>query len=87
MIYYYRYKLTKTQVNLEVINIFNKNKFKAACVERNLTLKQVADILGRNEVTLYRKMSGKADFTRTEIQMFKMALGLSTEEIDAIFFS
>lgn len=84
---YYRYKLTKTQVNPEVIDIFNKNKFKAVCVERNLTLEQVADILGINEVTLYRKMSGKSDFTRTEIQMFKMSLGLKSEEIDAIFFS
>lgn len=67
--------------------MFNKNMFKAKVAENGVTTKKVAEILGINETTLYRKMSGESDFTRNEIQLFKKTFGLSSGDVDAIFFA
>ena len=52
-----------------------------------MSTRDIARILGINEATLYRKISGESDFTRNEIQLFRQALGLTSCEIDAIFFA
>ena len=52
-----------------------------------LTFKDISNILGIKESTLYRKMSGESDFTRNEIQLFREKLGLTAEETDNIFFA
>ena len=67
--------------------MFDKNKLKAKFVENGLTMEQVAQLLGINPVTLYRKMSGDSEFTRNEIAMLKNALNISLEEISNIFFA
>lgn len=61
--------------------------FKAKCVEKGMSTPDIARILGINEATLYRKISGESDFTRNEIQLFRQALGLTSCEMDAIFFA
>lgn len=68
-------------------HVFNKKMFKAKCVEKGMSTRDIARILGINEATLYRKISGESDFTRNEIQIFRQALGLTSCEMDAIFFA
>lgn len=67
--------------------MFNRELFEAAVKNKGYTVKGIATIIGRNEATLHRKMSGISDFTRNEIQLIKAALNLSTEEVDNIFFA
>lgn len=67
--------------------MFDKNKLKAKFVENGLTMEQVAQLLGINPATLYRKMSGDSEFTRNEIAMLKNALNFSLSDINSIFFA
>lgn len=48
--------------------MFNKLKFKAAVIEKGKTIADVAEYLGINESTLYRKINGTSEFSRDEIQ-------------------
>lgn len=48
--------------------MFDKNKFKASIVAEGKTVGDVANELGMNESTLYRKISNDGNFTRQEIQ-------------------
>lgn len=67
--------------------MFNKNKFRAKIVENGFTVKQIAETLHISEVTLYRKINGKSDFTRKEIQKLKEILKLDVETVEEIFFA
>ena len=67
--------------------MFNRNKLKAKFVEKGFSIGQVAQILGINPATLYRKMASETEFTRNEIAMLKSALNISLEEINSIFFA
>lgn len=65
----------------------NVNKLRGKIVEKQLTIEQLADILGINKSTLYRKMVEKGEtFTIREADMICDALDLSGEEATAIFF-
>lgn len=67
--------------------MFDKNKFKYIVSIRGYTLEKVADEIGVNPATLYRKVSGRSDFTRAEIQLIRNFLNLTSEEADSIFFA
>ena len=67
--------------------MFDKNKLKAKMVEKGYSVEQIAQKLGINSVTVYRKLSGETEFTRNEIAMLKSILSLTIEEIDNIFFA
>lgn len=67
--------------------MFDRKKFRAKIIEKGLTFKDISVILGIKETTLYRKMNGKSDFTRNEIQLFREKLKLTAEETDNIFFA
>ncbi|WP_196601693.1 hypothetical protein [Pectinatus frisingensis] len=66
--------------------MFDRNKFKYAVSTKGYTLENIADYLGINAVTLWRKMNGSSDFTRAEIQSLRGYLELSVQEVDEIFF-
>lgn len=66
--------------------MFNKAMFKSKIVEMGSSIREVAAIMGCNEGTLYRKMDGKSDFTRNEIQLFRQAFNLGADDIERIFF-
>ena len=55
--------------------------------ERNKNLNELADCLGINVATLYRKLNGTSDFTRSEIQQIRLFVPLSKEDIYSIFFA
>lgn len=67
--------------------MFNKAKFKAKVIERSLDMEDISKNLGINVATLYRKLNGNSDFTRSEIQKIKEALHLTLSEINEIFFA
>lgn len=55
--------------------------------QAGLSVSDVANALGVDESTYYRKRSGKTEFTRNEIRLLKNLLKLSSEEMDAFFFA
>lgn len=67
--------------------MFNKDKFRAKMVEKGITIADVANVIGINETTLYRKMNGKSDFSRSEIQILKSLLNMSLDDAESIFFA
>lgn len=67
--------------------MFNESLFKYMIQRRQLTLADVANKMGINGATLYRKMKGKSDFTRAEIQLLKDILGMSDLESIRVFFA
>lgn len=67
--------------------MFEKNKFRAKVIENGYTLEEISKKIGINSTTLYRKMNGESDFTRSEIQMLRDLLGLDAKSADAIFFA
>lgn len=67
--------------------MFDRNRFRYYLAKRGKTQECVAEYLGINSATLYRKMTGSSDFTRQEIQDTKELLSLSDEEAMSIFFA
>lgn len=79
--------LTKKQEKGGVCAVFKKKLFKAKIIENGYTIAEVAGFMGINPVTLYRKMDGKTEFTRSEIQLIGQYLALSAEDVNRIFFA
>lgn len=67
--------------------MFDKNLFKFHAGRVNVSMETIANKLGINATTLYRKINGESDFTRGEVQLLRMILGLTTDEADRIFFA
>lgn len=67
--------------------MFQSNLLKAAMVKNGITSKQLAEMMGVNVSTLYRKISRDGDFTRQEVNTIIDSLGLTAEEYKEIFFA
>lgn len=67
--------------------MFKANLLKAKIIACEKTAKDVASMLGINESTFYRKIRGKSDFTRDEIQKIREYLKMTVEEVEDIFFA
>lgn len=65
--------------------MFDKKRFKAAMVIKDINVAGLAKELGVNESTLYRKINNDGNFTRDEIA--KLVNILDIEDVDSIFFS
>jgi len=65
--------------------LFDKNKFKAQMVLVGITSKKLADELGINESTLYRKINADGNFTRDEISQLVSILRIDNPQ--DIFFA
>lgn len=65
--------------------MFLKNKFLAYLKEHNISIEQIAKLLGISKTTLYRKINGESDFFRSEIQ--KLTELIPKEIVLEIFFS
>lgn len=66
--------------------MFNSNKLRAMIVEKGLTLGIFSEKTGIKRTALYRKISGKTEFNRREIEIISVILNLSPEQIVDIFF-
>lgn len=64
----------------------NANKFKYFVAERGMTLNELANKIGMNNSTLYRKMNGISDFKRNEILECAKILKITEDELLDIFF-
>lgn len=65
----------------------NANKLRYYIADRGRTLNDFKEALGISKTALYRKMNGKSEFKREEIQKAIFWLRLSNEETMAIFFN
>jgi transcriptional regulator with XRE-family HTH domain len=69
------------------VSVFNRLALKGKAIENGIKLDDLADKIGINPATLYRKMAGKSEFSRDEIVKIRDVLNLSASELEAIFFS
>lgn len=65
--------------------MFDKRKFRAVAVLNDKSMADIADMLGINRVTLYRKLNGDSDFLRWEIEACCSFLNISNPT--EIFFA
>jgi DNA-binding CsgD family transcriptional regulator len=65
--------------------MFDKRKFQAQLILAGKTMEDVANILGINVATLYRKINNNGSFTRREISAMLPVLGV--EDPCDIFFA
>lgn len=66
----------------------NVNKLKGKIVEKELTIEKLAEKIGLDRSTLYRKINNNGEtFTIREANMICTELGLSGKEATEIFFS
>jgi DNA-binding XRE family transcriptional regulator len=65
--------------------MFDKNKFKAQIILQGRTPAEVAEHLEISKTTLWRKITGKTEFSRSEIN--KLIVFLNISDPRDIFFS
>ena len=65
----------------------NIPELKAECARHGVTLENLAAKIGVSSTTLYRKMVGKSEFYRNELQAIRDTLGLDDEKFLLIFFN
>lgn len=64
--------------------MFDKRKFKAQMILRNIKGKELSQMLNISESTLYRKINANGDFSRDEIN--KLIEILNIDNPEDIFF-
>lgn len=67
--------------------MINKAKLRYHLEINQISQDELANVLGINPTTLYRKMNGLNDFYRHEILLIKEKLDLSVNEMNDIFFN
>ena len=65
----------------------NINVFKSELALHGMKMSELAGVLQISKTALYRKASGKSEFTRREIMTIVQALNLTEGKIIDIFFS
>lgn len=65
--------------------MFDKNRFRAQIILAGMTAKELADKIGIDESTLYRKINADGNFTRKEIG--KIVEILHIDDPKDIFFA
>lgn len=65
----------------------NTTELKVELVRKGLTYEKLADAIGINPCTFYRKAKGESEFTRNELLIIKQLLELSDKRFIEIFFA
>ena len=66
----------------------NTNKLKGKIVECGMNISELAELIGIDKATLYRKINANGEaITIREADMISKELKLSREEVNDIFFS
>ncbi|MGW8381244.1 helix-turn-helix domain-containing protein [Streptococcus parasuis] len=65
----------------------NVNKLKGKIVEQNLSVEKLAELMGINKSTIYRKIANDgSDFSIDEVNSMIKILNLSADDVISIFF-
>lgn len=68
--------------------MLNINKLKGKIVERGMNVGDLAELLGVNKSTVYRKLQNEGQtLTIAQVDAIANVLELTGEEVNAIFFS
>lgn len=67
--------------------MFDEKQFRIKLISAGFTVKDIAQVIGINETTLYRKIKGITDFSRNEMSIIKTFLKLNSDEFEKIFFA
>ena len=67
--------------------MFDEKQFRIKLISAGVTVKDIAQVIGINETTLYRKIKGITDFSRNEMFIIKTFLKLNSDEFEKIFFA
>lgn len=65
----------------------NSNLLKATIIKNGDTQEKLADAMGLPTSALNMRINGKIEFRRNEIIFIKRRYGLSSDEVDSIFFT
>ncbi len=66
----------------------NVDKLKGKIVEQRMTVEELANAVGINAATLYRRIKvGGGSFTISEADKIASVLSLSADELNSIFFA
>ena len=65
--------------------MIDENYLRSQLAVRGMTMREYADYLGISSVTLYRKINGESDFSRSEVAKSAELFGKTAS--DRIFFS
>lgn len=66
---------------------FDSIKLKYHMAKKGYTIENLAKALDMNAATLSRKINGRSDFYRSEINEVKELLNLTDDEVIGIFFN
>lgn len=69
------------------LELINKLLFKNAIVSAGYNIQGLAQLMGVNQATLYRKINGKSEFDRPQLKQLREVLGLDDNQFEAIFFA
>lgn len=61
------------------------NKLRGKMVEKSVTVKSLAEALGINAATLYRRLKNPDEFTVGNVKIIAEILQLTVEEVEYIF--
>lgn len=61
------------------------NKLRGKMVEKSVTVKSLAEALGINAATLYRRLKNPDEFTVGNVKFIAEVLQLTAEEVEYIF--
>lgn len=68
--------------------MLNVNKLRGKIVEHQMNITQLANKIGIDKATLYRKLNAQGELlTIKEVDLIAKELKLSLDEVNAIFFS
>ena len=75
------------RIERQVKKVVNVNKLKGKIVEQNLSVEKLAELMGINKSTIYRKIANDgSDFSIDEVDSMIKILNLSADDVISIFF-
>ena len=67
--------------------MFKENEFMAELARKEMTVPDIAEALGLNKATIWRKIHNNGSFSRNEIATISRVLDLDSADIGKIFFA
>ncbi len=66
---------------------FRPELLESEMVKKKMNPESLSNELGINPSTYYRKINGESEFNRQEMAIIRYVLGLSSDDMDSIFFA